>query len=141
MSYDLMILVCHDTNGHFNDGNRRAIQGVLNTAGYIATVQPHGIARWLVTCKDGGCMVLYAPGLDTTHAFHRMVLHCGKGRWTPDVLHLVFDIMHKGGFGLMTSVHVPHLIVTQPQQITYFPWLPQPPLLVRTPHDLAQALA
>lgn len=141
MQYDLMILVCHDTDGHFHDGNRLAVHHVLNTASYIATVQPNGNARRIVTCKDGGCTVLYAPGLDTTHVFHRIVLTCAQGHRTRDVLHLVFDLMHKGGFGLMTSVHVPHLIVTQPQQVSYFPWLPQPPLLVRTARDLAQALA
>jgi hypothetical protein len=30
--------------------------------------------------------------------------------------------------------------VTQPQQISYFPWLPEPPLLARTPRDLGYSV-
>jgi hypothetical protein len=32
------------------------------------------------------------------------------------------------------------LIVTQPIEVVYFPWLPEPPLLVRSPRDLGDTL-
>ena len=56
------------------------------------------------------------------------------------MLSLVFELMALGGFGLMNNVDVPQFIVTQPQQISYFPWLPEPPLLVRSPRDLGYSI-
>jgi hypothetical protein len=60
--------------------------------------------------------------------------------WTSDMLMLLFNIMHSGGFGLVEDLEAPQFIVTRPQQVSYFPWLPQPPLLVRSPRDLGYTI-
>jgi hypothetical protein len=48
--------------------------------------------------------------------------------------------MRMGGFGLLDGLDTAQFIVTEPQQVGYFPRLPEPPLLVRSPRDLAYTL-
>jgi hypothetical protein len=38
----------------------------------------------------------------------------------------------------MNDLDMPQFIVTQPQQVSYFPWLPEPPVLIRNSQDLGQ---
>ncbi len=140
MHRELLILVCHDTDGHFADGNRHTVRHLLEHAGYIATFQPRDTQQYLLACHDGGQVIVRAPGLDGTRTFHRIELYLNAESWTPDLFALVYDLMLHGGFGLMDGIQVQQFIVTQPQQISYFPWLPQPPILVRSVHDLEQVL-
>jgi hypothetical protein len=135
---EMMILVCHASDGHFADGDRKAVRRVLERSEYIAEVYELGPERYQLVCADGGRLKLRAPGLDGHRAFHRIELFPEK--WTVDMLSLVFELMSSGGFGLMNNLDVPQFIVTQPQQISYFPWLPEPPLLVRNPRDLGYSI-
>lgn len=141
MHRDMLILVCHAADGHFADGDRAAVRRVLNQVDYVMAVETEGATEYAITCRDGGHVTLHAPGLDTPRAFHRIVLYLESHTWTPDLLRLVFMMMQRGGFGLMDDVELAQFIVTQPQQVTYYPWLPQPPLLVRDVAALTQALA
>jgi hypothetical protein len=131
---EMMILVCHASDGHFADGDRKAVRRVVERSERIAEVHELGPERYVLVCADGGRLELCAPGLNGHRVFHRMELF--PEGWTPDMLSLVFELMFFGGFGLMNSLDVPQFIVTQPQQVSFFPWLPEPPLLVRDPHDL-----
>lgn len=141
MHRELMILVCHDADGHFADGNRCAVRSILEQSDYLANIYPLDSTRQLITTGDGGQITLRASGLADNRAFHRIELYLVSSTWTPDLLRLVFDLMQRGGFGLMDDIDSAHLFVTQPQQVSYYPWLPQPPLLVRNTTDLEQALA
>lgn len=141
MHPDIMILVCHAADGRFADGNRAAVRRVLDWADYIAEVHVQAAGCYAITCSDGGRARLRAPGLDGTRSFHRIDMIRESAGWTPNLLTLIFDLMQYGGFGLMETVDVSQFIVTQPLQITYYPWLPQPPLLVRSANDLGQLLA
>ncbi len=140
MHHEMMILVCHAADGHFADGNRSAVRRVLDQAGYITEFKTHAAAYYSVTCRDGGRVRLRAPGLAGDRAFHRIEVYRESESWTPNLLTLIFDLMQQGGFGLMETLDVPQFIVTQPQQISYYPWLPQPPVLVRNANDLKQFL-
>ena len=135
-----MILVCHAADGHFADGNRQAVRRVLDTSNGVAEVHLLGRERYEILCADGGRLELYAPGLDGSRSFHRMEVPFTPETWTKDVLSLLLELMRKGGFGLMDRLDTPQLIVTQPMQVVYFPWLPEPPRLVRTPRDLGHTL-
>ncbi len=138
MPREMMILVCHASDGHFADGDRKAIRRVLGRSEYIKEIKDLGPERYALTCVDGGRLGLRAPGLDGQRAFHRMELF--PEAWTPAMVGLVFELMSYGGFGLMNNLDMPQIIVTQPQQIGYFPWLPEPPLLARTPRDLGYSV-
>jgi len=141
MPREMMILVCHSADGHFADGDRQAVRRVLYQSEYIASVNVLSQERYAITCVDGGRLELHAPGLRAHRSFHRIELFVETGRWTDDMLRLLYDLMKAGGFGLMNNLDMPQFIVTQPQQVTYFPWLPEPPVLVRDSHDLGQTLA
>jgi hypothetical protein len=136
----MMILVCHAVDGRFADGNREAVRRELSRSMSVTRLDACGPEQYTLTCRDGGRLRLYAPGLSGQRSFHRIELFLESARWTPDMLHLVFDLMNQGGFGLMENLDVPQFIVTQPQQITYFPWLPEPPKLVRSARDLAYSI-
>jgi hypothetical protein len=135
---EMMILVCHASDGHFADGDRKAIRRVIEQSECIAEVEELGPERYALVCADGGRLELRAPGLNGHRAFHRMELF--PEGWTPDMLTLVYELMSFGGFGLVNDLDVPQFIVTQPQQVSYFPWLPEPPLLVRDPHALGYSI-
>ncbi len=141
MHRDMLILVCHADDGHFADGDRAAVRRVLNQSDYVTNVETIDTAGYVITCRDGGRVTLHAPGLDTPRSFHRIALYLESRTWTPDLLRLVFAFMHRGVFGLMDDLELAQFIVTQPQQVSYYPWLPQPPLLVRDVAALTQALA
>jgi hypothetical protein len=140
MQRDMMILVCHSADGHFADGDRQAVRRVLNQSEYIASVNTLSQERYAITCADGGRLELHAPGLRAYRSFHRIELFVEAGAWTDDTLKLVYDLMRAGGFGLMNNLDMPQFIVTQPQQVSYFPWLPEPPVLIRNSQDLGQNL-
>jgi hypothetical protein len=131
---EMMILVCHASDGHFADGDRKAVRRVVERSERIAEVHELGPERYVLVCADGGRLELRAPGLNGHRVFHRMELF--PEAWTPDMLSLVFELMFLGGFGLMNNLDVPQFIVAQPQQVSFFPWIPEPPLLVRDPGDL-----
>ncbi len=135
-----MILVCHAADGHFADGNREAVRRVLDMSNVVADVHLLGRERYEIFCADGGRLELYAPGLDWTRSFHRMEVSFTPETWSADVLSLLLELMRKGGFGLLDRLDAPQLIVTQPIEVVYFPWLPEPPLLVRSPRDLGDTL-
>jgi hypothetical protein len=135
-----MILVCHAADGHFADGNREAVRRVLDHSEHIACVNLLGREQYEIICADGGSFELYASGLDEGRSFHRMELVLTAESGTADVLHVLLDLMRRGGFGLMDSLETSQFIVTLPQQVVYFPWLPEPPLLVRNPRDLGHTL-
>jgi hypothetical protein len=138
MPREMTILVCHASDGHFADGDRQAVRRVLERSEYITEIKALGTERYTLTCVDGGRLGLRAPGLNGQRAFHRMELF--PETWTPAMVGLVFDLMSSGGFGLVNNLEMPQFIVTQPQQISYFPWLPEPPLLARTPRDLGYSV-
>jgi hypothetical protein len=140
MLRDMMILVCHSADGHFADGDRQAVRRVLNQSKYIASVKRVSPERYAITCTDGGRLELHAPGLKAYRSFHRIELFGEAGVWTDDMLRLLYDLMSAGGFGLMDNLDMPQFIVTQPRQVSYFPWLPEPPVLVRNSHDLGQTI-
>ncbi len=139
MQSDMLILVCHAADGHFADGDRNAVRHILDQADYIVELNSLSAEQFEVVGRDNGVLELRAPGLNGRRSFHRMEMVLTT-TWTPDMLNLVFDLMQVGGFGLMNSLDMPQFIVTQPAQVSYFPWLPEPPLLVRTPRDLGYAL-
>ena len=140
MQRDMMILVCHAADGHFADGDRKAVRRVLNRSEHIAAVKAPGPEHYEITCRDGGRLKLRTPGLEGRRSFHRIDLFLKSGSWTPHMLDLVFELMCAGGFGLVDNPETPQFFVTQPQQITYFPWLPEPPVLVRSSRDLRHSI-
>jgi hypothetical protein len=141
MQRDMLILACHAVNGHFADGDRSAVRLVLDQSHYIVALTPLGPEHIALVCTDGGEVELRAPGLEGKRSFHRIELFIAPGTWTSDIFSLVFDLMNRGGFGLVNNLESSQFIVTQPQQVSYFPWLPEPPLLVRSPRDLSYALS
>lgn len=140
MQTDLLILVCHAADGHFADGDREAVRHLLHRSDYIVDTILLGPEHFELICPDGGVLELRAPGLEGQRSFRRIEIIPSAPTWTPDMLNLVFDLMTQGNFGLMNNLDMPQFIVVQPAQISYFPWLPEPPLLVRTPRDLGYAL-
>ena len=140
MQHDMMILVCHAVDGHFANGDRLAVRRVFDESLHIARQEVIGIDQVMITTPDGGVADVHAPGLGGSRSFQRIVLLLRSRSWTADLLDLVYDLMCTGGFGLINNLDVPYFIVTQPQQISYFPWLPEPPLLVRNAQDLAYSL-
>lgn len=133
-----MILVCHAADGHFADGDREGVCRVLDRPEYIVNRLDQG---WYeIICADGGILEIYAPGLDGPRAFHRMELLFPANALTHDVLTLIHRLMQAGGFGLMDGLDTSQVLVTLPQQMMYFPWLPEPPLLVRNARDLAHTI-
>ena len=139
MQTDMLIFVCHAADGHFADGDRDAVRRILDQSDYIVEINLLRNEQYAILCPDNGAFELRAPGLDGRRSFHRMELILATS-WTPDMLELVFDLMNAGQFGLMNNLDMPQFIVSQPAQVSYFPWLPEPPLLVRTPQDLGYAL-
>ena len=132
MPSELMILVCHAADGHFGEGDRRAVRRVLDD--WPVNTGPQD--GYEVSCPDGGRLRLHAPGLDGTRAFRRIELLPRVGAWTPDMLNLVWSLMRAGHFGLMMGVDATQFIVSRPQEVGYFPRLLQPPALVRNARDL-----
>lgn len=141
MQRDMLILVCHAADGHFADGDRVAVRGILERSDFVTALEAIDTVGYVIACRDGGRVTLHAPGLGTMRSFHRMTLYLESSTWTPDLHLLVFALMDGGAFGLMDDLELAQFIVTQPQQVSYYPWLPQPPLLVRDAAALAQALA
>ncbi|NDJ78391.1 MAG: hypothetical protein GYB65_19250 [Chloroflexi bacterium] len=135
-----MLLVCHAADGHFADGDRDGIRRVLDESDCIVSIDMSGPERYAIVCRDGGQPELYAPGLHTDRAFHRMELALSPQGWTSDTLKLVFELMRAGGFGLMDSLDAAQIIVSSPQQVAYFPRLLKQPLLVRNSRDLGLSL-
>jgi hypothetical protein len=136
----MVILVCHAQDGRFADGDRAAVRRVLQTSDQVTRVLPLGQDVKQVLCADGGRLVLRAPGLDSQRSFHRIDLF-PMSAWTSAMAGLVYDLMREGGFGLVQDLVTLQFLVTQPQQITYYPWLPEPPILVRSACELAASLA
>lgn len=141
MHHTLMVLVCHATDGYFADGDREAVRRVLEWSDSIAQIDELGHERYTITCADQGQLELSAPGLYGSRSFHRMELSTRTSQWTSDMFNLLFDLMRAGGFGLMDDLCASRLIVTLPQQVSYFPWLPEPPLLVRNAHELGHTIS
>ncbi|MEW6578434.1 MAG: hypothetical protein AB1435_04485 [Chloroflexota bacterium] len=140
MARKMLLLVCHAEDGRFADGDRTAIRAALTDSKCVARVIEVG-GGWIeVICVDGGRLTLRAPGLNGRCAFHRMCLFLESETWTAAMLRLVYTLMRAGGFGLVRDLDAPQFLVTQPQQVTYFPWLPEPPLLVRNSRDLGALL-
>lgn len=135
-----LILICHDIQGHLANGDRQGVQRVLAQAPYVIDVQAAGQDCFEITCADAGRVWLHAPGLERTGAFRRMALELDSDAPSDDELRLVLDLMRAGNFGLMVSLGARQFIVSRPQQVISFPWLPQPPVLVRTIRDLSQSL-
>jgi hypothetical protein len=135
-----MILVCHAADGHFADGNREAIRRVLDRSEHIAAVTLLGREMYEIACDDGGSFELHAPGLDENRSFHHMEVFLSDDTGTPGVLAVLLELMRQGGFGLMDGVDASQFILSLPQQVVYFPWLPEPPLLVRSPRDLGHTI-
>ncbi len=140
MPRKMMILVCHAEDGRFADGDRAAIRAALADSKSVARVSETG-GGWIeVICVDGGRLTLRAPGLNGGRVFHRMYLFLETETWTAAMLRLVYALMRAGGFGLVRDLDAPQFLVAQPQQVTYFPWLPEPPRLVRSARDLGASL-
>ncbi|MCZ7540923.1 MAG: hypothetical protein M5U29_13655 [Anaerolineae bacterium] len=140
MARMMLLLVCHSEDGRFADGDRAAIRAALANSKCISRVTDVG-AGWIeVVCVDGGRLTLRAPGLNGCCAFHRMYLFLETETWTAAMLRLVYSLMRAGGFGLVCDLDAPQFLVTQPRQVTYFPWLPEPPRLVRSSRDLGASL-
>jgi len=135
-----MILVCHAADGHFADGNREGVRRVLARSPYILRTESLERDWYEITCKDGGLLELHAPGLDGGRSFHHMELVIDTDCWSDDVLRVILEIMRAGDFGLMDGLEASHILVTAPQQVMYFPWLPEPPLLIRDAHDLGSTI-
>jgi len=138
--YRNMILVCHAADGHITDGDRQGIRRVLDWSETVARVELSGSEAYDITLVDGGRVELHAPGLDGTRSFHHMELFFDSREVTPGVLTLIYDLMRSGGFGLMDSVEASQFIVSLPQQVAYFPRLPEMPHLVRNSRDLGHTL-
>lgn len=139
MLREMVILVCHAQDGRFADGDRAAVRRVLQSSEHVARVLPLGPDLKQVLCADGGRLVLRAPGLDSARSFHRIDIFPAS-TWTEAMVSLVYDLMCSGGFGLVQNLATLQFLVTQPQQISYFPWLPEPPILVRSARELASSL-
>jgi hypothetical protein len=137
MQRRMMMLVCHAADGHFADGDRKAVRRVLERSDAVVDLMGMGAERYEILCADGGRLRLSAPGLESQRSFHRMELYCDEHGWTDTMLAFVFDLMQAGRFGLMVDVEASEFIVTSPEQVHYFPWLPQPPMLIRHSRDLA----
>jgi hypothetical protein len=135
-----MILVCHAADGHFADGDREAVRAMLAPSACVSSVNILGSGRYQILCADGGQLELHAPGLEGAHAFHHMELFLQSKAFTHKTLSLILTMMQQGGFGLMDGLDAPQFIVTSPQQVHYFPRLPNTPLLVRSPRDLGRVL-
>lgn len=140
MARKMLLLVCHAEDGRFADGDRAAIRAALADSKCVARAMGVGDGWIEVICVDGGRLTLRAPGLNEQYTFHRMALFPESQTWTAAMLRLVYTLMCAGGFGLVHDLDAPQFLVTQPQQVTYFPWLPEPPLLVRSSRDLAASL-
>ncbi|HEX3054382.1 MAG TPA: hypothetical protein VHP83_27245 [Aggregatilineaceae bacterium] len=138
--YRNMILVCHAADGHIADGDRQGIRRVLDWSESVANVELSGCESYEIVLVDGGKLELDAPGLDGNRSFHHMELFFDTSEVTPGVLTLIYELMHGGGFGLMDSVEASQFIVSQPQQVAYFPRLPEMPRLVRNSRDLGHTL-
>ena len=133
-----MLLVCHAADGRIANGNRDAVSRLLARADYEVRAIRRG---WFaITCADGGSVELVAPGLEGTQLFRRAELIFNSASWTEDVLRLVMGIMRAGGFGLMDGLNATRVMITSPEQLLHFPWLPEPPLIIRSPRQLATAL-
>lgn len=133
-----LILVCHAADGHFANGNR---DGVLRVFDRLrCAVAERGRGHFDILCADGGSFELVAPGLNGSQTFHRMELVLNDRSQTKDVLRVILELMRVGGFGLMDSLSASQFIVASPQQVGFFPWLPEPPLLVRNVHDLGYTI-
>ena len=135
-----LILVCHATDGHFADGNRRAVRLALEQSMWVARIDTLGRERYAIRCPDGGRLELHAPGLNGYRSFHRMELTLDAEGWTNDMLNLILELMRAGGFGLMDSLETSQFIVASPDQVSYFPRLPETPLLVRDSRDLGYSI-
>ncbi|NLX08477.1 MAG: hypothetical protein GXY36_02365 [Chloroflexi bacterium] len=135
-----MLLICHSADGHFADGNREAVKRVLEQTTCTFKHREPGSAWYTIMCPDGGLIELNAPGLEGNRPFHRMevIVYCET--WTRGTLNLLMDLMRAGGFGLLDSLDTAQVIVADLQQVIYFPWLPEPPLFVRSSRDLGQTL-
>jgi len=138
--HEMMLLVCHAADGHFADGDREAVRRVLNQSECLVDARELGSEWYQLICVDGGQLALRAPGLNGNRAFHRIEVLPQSGHWTADMLDVTYELMVAGGFGLVNNLDRPQFMVTEPQQITYFPWLPEPPLLVRSARDLGYSL-
>jgi hypothetical protein len=135
-----LILVCHAADGHFADGNRQAVRRLLDQSLWIARIDTLGQERYAIRCPDGGKLDLHAPGLDGYRSFHRMEATVDADGWTKDMLNLILELMRGGGFGLMDSLETSQFIVASPDQVSYFPRLPEAPLLVRDSRDLGYSI-
>ena len=135
-----LILICHDAQGHLANGDRQGVRRVLARAPYILDVQAAGPDRYEIVCADAGRSWLHAPGLEHGVDFRRMALELECDTPSDDILALLLDLMRAGNFGLMVSLGARQFIVSSPQQAMSYTWLPQPPLLVRTIHDLGRSL-
>lgn len=140
MAQKMLLLACHAEDGRFAGGDRTAIRDVLASSDCIARLMQVGDGLIEIACVDGGRLTLRAPGLHEHCAFHRIYLFAESKTCTPAMLRLVYALMCAGGFGLVRDLDRPQFLVTQPQQVTYFPWLPEPPLLVRSARDLGASL-
>ncbi len=140
MLREMVILVCHAQDGRFADGDRAAVRRILATSDQVTRVLPLGPDVKQVSCADGGRLVLRAPGLDGSRSFHRIDIF-PTSAWTGAMVGLVYELMCSGGFGLVHDLTTLQFLVTQPQQVTYYPWLPEPPILVRSASELARTLA
>lgn len=140
MQQEMKLLVCHAADGHFADGDRAAIRRVLARSERIAAIQSLGHDCYAIVCTDGGRLQLCAPGLSGTRPFHRIELYLDGRTWSEDLLSLIYEMMCAGGFGLVDNLAEPQFVVTDPRQIAYYPWLPEPPLLVRSAQDLAATI-
>ncbi|NLE52129.1 MAG: hypothetical protein GX613_12060 [Chloroflexi bacterium] len=135
-----LILICHDAQGHLANGDRQGVQRVLAQAPYLVDVQAAGHDCFEIVCADAGRLWLHAPGLARGGTFRRMALELDCDIPSDDILTLLLDLMRAGNFGLMVSLGARQFIVSRPQQVISFPWLPQPPLLVRSVRDLSRSL-
>lgn len=135
-----LILICHDAKGHLANGDRQGVQRVLAQAPYLVDVQAAGQDCYEIICADAGRSWLHAPGLERGRVFRRMALELDCDVPSDDILSLLLDLMRAGNFGLMVSLGARQFIVSHPQQVISFPWLPQPPLLVRSIRDLGRSL-
>ncbi|MBN1681430.1 MAG: hypothetical protein JW966_14205 [Anaerolineae bacterium] len=135
-----MIMVCHAADGYFADGNREGVRRVLNQTTRVGQVLPLGHDHYQIVYTNGGTLELRACGLGGGRSFHYIEVCLTSASWTGDMLTLIFNLMKAGGFGLLDSLDSHQIIITAPEQIVYFPWLPEPPRVVRSPHELAHVV-
>lgn len=133
-----ILLVCHAADGRIANGNREAVRRLLARAACSVRAVRRG--WFVIECADGGSVELVAPGLEGTHSFHRAEMIFNTASWTEDVLHLVMGIMRAGGFGLLDGLNATRVMIASQEQLLHFPWLPEPPLIVRSHRHLAVAL-